>query len=267
MQKNDNKKNKSKLSIKDKIIWVILSLTMIVGIGMFLYGNPYTRDFLLQENAKQALRQDKDKVQAANKDNKAYLEAMKNGNKAKAEQALKNLGKGKSVSYDWSKVEPMNSNQAANARLHAESVSLGAIAIPSVGMYLPVVAGVSSAALSTGGGTMCPGQVMGQGNYPLAGHYLSTKGPLFSPIASTQVGSYVYLTDLETVYAYKIYSKFHASPRAVYLTENTLYHGKPITTLITCADGGADRWVVRAYLTEEKPATTSTMKIFRNLYY
>lgn len=57
--------------------------------------------------------------------------------------------------------------------------AVGAIAIPSVHMYLPILKGLSNDSLSTGGGTMRPDQKMGHGNYPLAGHYMTANGSLF----------------------------------------------------------------------------------------
>ena len=54
----------------------------------------------------------------------------------------------------------------------------GAIAIPKVNLYLPILLGLSDDSLSTGAGTMRKNQVMGQGNYPLAGHYMTAKGVL-----------------------------------------------------------------------------------------
>ena len=47
---------------------------------------------------------------------------------------------------------------------------IGAIAIPSVEINLPIFKGLSNVALLTGAGTMKENQVMGKNNYALASH-------------------------------------------------------------------------------------------------
>lgn len=114
--------------------------------------------------------------------------------------------------------------------------------------------------MSTGAGTMREDQVMGKGNYPLAGHYMTAKGVLFSPIEDTKIGQKVYLTDLKKVYVYRIYMKRVVDPTAVWLVNNTKSN---IVTLITCADGGINRWAVRGKLIQTKKATTKNLSVFK----
>jgi len=44
-----------------------------------------------------------------------------------------------------------------------------------VNLKLPIVKGVDDTALATGGGTLKPDEKMGEGNYALAGHYMTIK--------------------------------------------------------------------------------------------
>lgn len=162
--------------------------------------------------------------------------------------------------FDYGKVKEIDFAQVTRSRVKNTSDAIGAIAIPKVKMYLPIMLGLSNDAMSTGGGTMRPDQVMGKGNYPLAGHYMTTQGILFSPLENTKIGEKVYLTDLKKVYVYKIYMKKVVDPTAVWLVNNTKNN---IVTLITCADGGANRWAVRGNLIKTEAATNKNLQVFK----
>lgn len=162
--------------------------------------------------------------------------------------------------FDFSKVKSMDPAKAIQARMNNNALVIGAMAIPAVKMYLPVCKGLSDQSMSTGGATMRADQVMGQGNYPLAGHYMTAKGILFSPLENVQTGQKVYLTDLNKVYVYQIYYKKKVSPYNVWLVNNTPQN---IVTLITCADGGTNRWAVRGNLVQTLPASEQNLKVFK----
>ena len=53
--------------------------------------------------------------------------------------------------------------------------------------------------------------------------------------------------------------KKKVNPYAVYLVDNT---NKPIVTLITCADGGVNRWAVRGNLIKTQAANKTNLKVF-----
>lgn len=161
--------------------------------------------------------------------------------------------------FNFAKVKEVDFGQVVRAARQNKAEAIGAIAIPDVNLHLPICRGMSDAAMTTGGGTMRANQVMGHGNYPLAGHYMTAKGILFSPLEDTKIGQLVYLTDLKHVFVYKIYMKKIVNPYAVYLVNNTK---KPIVTLITCADGGAKRWAVRGRLLKKMAATKNELRVF-----
>ena len=162
--------------------------------------------------------------------------------------------------YDFNKVKPMNTAQATHGQINQASGAIGAIAIPDVNLHLPIMLGLSNDAMSTGGGTMRKDQVMGKGNYPLAGHYMTNNGILFSPLENTKTGELVYLTNLKHVYIYRIYMKKVVKPTAVWLVDNTKQN---IVTLITCADGGKNRWAIRGKLIKTEKATNNNLQVFQ----
>lgn len=162
--------------------------------------------------------------------------------------------------FDFAKVGEMDFAKVTKTRVKNTADAVGAIAIPGVKLYLPIMLGLSDDALSTGGGTMRSDQVMGQGNYPLAGHYMTSQGILFSPLENTKIGQKVYLTDLSKIYVYKIYYKKVVDPYQVWLVDNTK---QKIVTLITCADGGVNRWAVRGKLIKTMKASNKNLRVFK----
>ncbi len=125
---------------------------------------------------------------------------------------------------------------------------IGGIAIPDVGISLPVFEGITKAGLMVGAGTMKAGQIPGYGNYSLAGHHMKDSSLLFGPLINLAPGSYIYITDLEYVYRYEVTEKkiIHQSE-----TEVLDEQDRPVITLITCNISGVhtnERLMVRGEL-------------------
>ena len=55
-------------------------------------------------------------------------------------------------------------------------------------------------------------------------------------------------------------SRLSPPPTAVWLVDNTKQN---IVTLITCADGGVNRWAIRGKLIAEEPATDKNLQVFK----
>ncbi|MDA3768542.1 class A sortase [Lactobacillus delbrueckii] len=165
------------------------------------------------------------------------------------------------ASFDFKKVKELTNADKLEKENKSTSGAIGIISVPSVKMTLPVMKGLSNYAMTTGGGTMREDMQMGKGNYALAGHYMTNKGELFEPVERIKKGNMVYLTDLKKVYSYKVYWKKVVAPTAVYLTEDTK---KPIVTLITCADGGKNRWAVRGKLVKTEKAENGNLDFFKS---
>lgn len=211
-----------------------IGLVLLLIVGLILIFNEPIKSYLVQHNAQAKMSQvTKDQI----KQNE-----LKDGE------------------FNFSKVKSINAKQVVSAAVQNDSNVLGKLAIPAVGLKLPIVKGLSDASLSTGGGTMKSDQKMGQGNYALAGHYMTNKGALFSPLERTQLGEMVYITDLTTVYKYKITYKKIISPKSVWLINDV--KGAKLLTLITCADGGTNRWCIQANLVSKSAASKATLSVF-----
>lgn len=224
----EKKKKRNVRLIVTRVLAVILLL-----IGLALIFNKQIRNVLITQNQNSAMTQ---------------------VTRKKVEQNQKKKGM-----FDFKKVKSVGFNQVAKSRNQKNVHVIGAIAIPDVNMHLPICLGMSDDAMATGGGTMRPDQKMGKGNYPLAGHYMTSKGILFSPLEDVKKGNMIYLTDMKKVYVYKTYMKKKVNPYAVYLVNNTK---KPIVTLITCADGGANRWAIRGNLIKTEKTNSNNVKVF-----
>lgn len=168
--------------------------------------------------------------------------------------------KKKKGEFNFKKVKPISASQVAKAAVNNDAAVIGKMAVPSVNLKLPIVVGLSDNALSTGGGTMKEDEVMGKKNYALAGHYMTNKGALFSPLENAKIGDLAYITDMKRVYTYKIFYKKIVPPTAVYLLDDV--EGQSLLTLITCADGGTNRWALQGSLISSKPANKQTLAVF-----
>ncbi|WP_125768544.1 class A sortase [Companilactobacillus furfuricola] len=166
----------------------------------------------------------------------------------------------KKAEYDFKKVKPISASQVAKASINNNAITIGKMSVPAVDLYLPILKGLSDDALSTGGGTMKPDQKMGKGNYALAGHYMTNKGVLFSRLENVQLGDLAYITNMKKVYTYKIYFKKVVPPTAVYMIDDS--PGKKLLTLITCADGGTNRWAIQASLVKTQKANSKSLAVF-----
>lgn len=228
---DENKMNKNRKT-KIKKYLTIIGTTLLVIIGLLLVFNGPLQNMQAKNNQNRALS--------------GLTAAQINKNKKK---------KG---DFNYKHVKSLNPYQLYKSR-YQNPATIGVMAIPAIGMRLPIEKGLSDINMSSGGCTMRPNQKMGKGNYPLAGHYMTNYGALFSPLERAQIGNEVYISNLKKIYVYKIYSKKIVPPTAVYLVKNTK---KPIITLITCADGGKNRWSLRGKLTGYAPATKKNLKIF-----
>ncbi|EPB8164320.1 TPA: class A sortase [Clostridium perfringens] len=162
------------------------------------------------------------------------------------------------ASFDFDNVKEIDSKSVFMEQYkNKELPAIGGIAIPSVGINLPIFKGLSNEALIYGAGTMSKGQVMGKGNYSLASHHTKNIELLFTPLEKVKVGEKIYLTDLENIYVYDITSNQKVSPDSVYVLDEI--PGKNIVTLVTCGESeGITRIVVQGDLISITPLNKST---------
>ena len=160
---------------------------------------------------------------------------------AKAEKSSGNFDYDSAKQPSWSEIIKARQNEA---KIHI----VGVMAMPSVNVYLPIGKGVDNTVLALAAGTMRADQVMGQGNYALAGHNMDDGKTLFSPLYSNaKVDQKVYLTNYERVYVYKLTSRQVISPTQTSVVNNT---EDPIITLITCNASGSMRICLQGKLTK-----------------
>ncbi|WP_241152404.1 class A sortase [Vaginisenegalia massiliensis] len=171
----------------------------------------------------------------------------------------------KDVTFDFDDVSNLNAYDVIKNNVNPKDLpTIGAIAIPNVKMNLPIYKGVSDAGMYLGAGTLRPDVKMGNDNYAIASHHTLKKGYLFEPLLRVKNGDLIYLTDLDSVYVYKVFYKEVLDPTRVDVIDPT---SDPIVTLVTCATGenNFQRLVVQGSLVEKvaiKDANKDMIKAF-----
>lgn len=210
----------------------ILLVTMAI-IGIILILNDQIKDYFIKRNSK-----------------KYSVENLE----------INDIKKNKEMpaSFDFDNVKEIDSKSVFIEQYkNKELPTIGGIAIPSVGINLPIFKGLSNEALIYGAGTMSKDQVMGKGNYSLASHHTKNPELLFTPLEKVKIGEKIYLTDLENIYVYDITSNQKVSPDSVYVLDEI--PGKNIVTLVTCGESeGITRIVVQGELVSITPLNKST---------
>lgn len=191
--------------------WLINSLLVLLFIiGLALIFNNQIRSWVVQQNSR------------------SYAVS-----KLKPADVKKNMAR--ETTFDFDSVESLSTEAVMKAQFENKNLPvIGAIAIPSVEINLPIFKGLSNVALLTGAGTMKEDQVMGKNNYALASHRTEDGVSLFSPLERTKKDELIYITDLSTVYTYKITSVEKIEPTRVELIDDV--PGQNMITLITCGD-------------------------------
>lgn len=109
---------------------------------------------------------------------------------------------------------------------------VGFISIPNVDLSLPILRGATSENLDISATTILENQVMGEGNYPIAGHRTIHPDTLFSPLSRVRKEDEIYLTDKDKIFIYKVESIRIVDPETIEVLDIT--ENKVVTTLITC---------------------------------
>lgn len=224
-------KNKTKKSnIKNRIINTVAILLLIIGLFL-IFLNPI-KDWLVKN--------------MSNNNNVSTVTAA---------QIKKNHTR--DGEFDFSQVVDLDAENIIRARLYQDDMAvIGGIAVPDVAINLPIIKGISNYNLAVGAGTMKPDQVMGEGNYALAGHNMIDKGLLFSPLDKLAMGDEIYLTDLEYIYVYKTSFIETVNPDRVDLIDDV--EGQTLVTLVTCNPDGSKRLVVQGTFEKKVPMKKAT---------
>ncbi|MCL2864944.1 MAG: class A sortase [Lachnospiraceae bacterium] len=108
---------------------------------------------------------------------------------------------------------------------------IGFVTIESVGIFLPVFYGATHVNLLAGAGTMRPNQLMGQGNFALAGHHMRDPSLLFGPLLNVREGHWIQLSNGNDVYTYRVFRTELIHQSQVDVIDDT---ADAIVTLFTC---------------------------------
>lgn len=217
-----------------KVKFLRLLSYLVVFVGLFLLVLPQLNQFRIDNRAKK---------------NNAVAEEIS------ATDMQNNINS--KTSFDFDSIEEISTSGTwLSPDLIDQNLIIGRLYIPSIDLNLTVFNGLSNSILLAGLGTMRPGLTMGQGNFPIAGHYSADSDILFGNLISVEIGDKIYLTDNEKIYEYKVYETRIVDVTEVKWVENTVAkeHGKPIISLMNCyyIDGqnSGDRYFVFGELIE-----------------
>ncbi len=119
------------------------------------------------------------------------------------------------------------------------------LTIPSIEIKYPVLTETSEDLLKISLNKFWGGEPNTVGNYCIVGHNYSNNGKLFGKLSKIQNGDTVNLQDSTgRILEYKVYNKIIVEPDDVSATSQ-LTNGKKEITLITCANSGTQRLVVK----------------------
>lgn len=154
------------------------------------------------------------------------------------------------VSYDFEEVQSLSIWDILSTQASVKDIPvIGSIHIPNVELTLPIVKGVGKSALAAGAGTMKPDQVMGEGNYALASHYIEGKDVLFGPLYELETGDSIFLSDHQYMYEYVTTDIKIIEATDVHIIDDV--PNTKLLTLITCAEEGTKRLSVQAELVQK----------------
>ena len=157
------------------------------------------------------------------------------------------------VDYIGKDVTPLSLSimTGVNVEKIVYSFGAGVLEIPSIGMAVPILEGISQSNLSVGAGTMKAGQELKKRNFALAGHYMTKLGLLFGGIRRIQKNDLIVVTYLNEQAIYQVVEAKIISKNDGYVISDS--EGDGILTLVTCdraVEGTPNRFMVRARLVE-----------------
>ncbi|HEM5070099.1 TPA: class A sortase [Streptococcus suis] len=226
MSKRENKKK------RNGSFWRNLLTVVLILISLALIFNTSIRNFIIGWNT-----------------NKYQISNVTTEDIEKNKQA--------ETTFDFDQVQSISTEAILAAQWDAQRLPvIGGIAVPELGINLPIFKGVFNTSLMYGAGTMKENQEMGKGNYALASHHIfgvtGAADVLFSPLDRAKNGMKIYITDKTNVYTYVIDSVEIVSPESVYVIDDV--EGRTEVTLVTCTDYNAtQRIIVKGVLESTTP--------------
>lgn len=231
------KRNKNR-----KIILTILATIILVGSVVF--GLAY--------NQSQQIKSTFSQKELLNKSSSQIQESLKKNKKSPKKNK-------KYVVSNFDAVNDQDYTGLMNYRKQAlksglRSDSKGVVRIKDLGISLNIYKNINPWTLAVGAGELNSGQVMGQGNYILAGHNMRTKKILFTNLLNAKKGQIVELINANHAFKYKIVRSKTISPikgkKKTFRSDLFNPTAKPTVTLFCCINHGHDRYVVQAEMLE-----------------
>lgn len=149
---------------------------------------------------------------------------------------------------------------------------VGKVAVSNTYVSVPIYKGVYRADgtdnMLYGGATNKQNQAMGSGNYVISSHIVQDKTKLFSDLARSNTGDYIYLADSENLYTYEINKAFQVLPTDTWIMNETI---EPTVTLYTCIYVGGflptgeqktERTVRQGVLVDKRPLQEADKDLF-----
>lgn len=158
---------------------------------------------------------------------------------------------------DLKDVHLLNTIQAFQSDLSKDTV--GWLNIPSLSISLPIFKGMTHDQRLMGVCTMRDNQIIGQGNYPIAGNDMGNDSMLLGNLHNIQLEDVIKITDKKMVYEYKVNDITVVDENRIGIVEDPLDTGTDlaIVTLITANTTSANhtRFMVQGTLRNTYPFT------------
>lgn len=141
------------------------------------------------------------------------------------------------VDFNFNEIESISvTRNLAKGKINYDQI-IGQIVIPSLNINLSIFNGTTNDNLLAGVTTLKANQVMGQGNFALAGHYTTSKGVLLNRLLEIKEGAIIKITDKNTIYEYKVYKTDLVPATSLNLIEDNVtsdHQKKAIISIMCC---------------------------------
>lgn len=175
----------------------------------------------------------------------------------------------KHAHYNAKAITDVDDGDIAKAMGQGHTPVIGKIAVPALGIKLPVFAPASGQAayndMLYGACEVKANQTMGgKYNYGLASHHMLGANLCFTPLMHAKVGQIIYLTNGKRIYKYRINKVFVVNASQTNVLENQ--GRKRIVTLVTCTsyEHVNTRKIVQGKYVGSKPFKSKWMHYFKS---
>lgn len=175
----------------------------------------------------------------------------------------------KHAHYNAKAITDVDDGDIAKAMGQGHTPVIGKIAVPALGIKLPVFAPASGQAayndMLYGACEVKGNQTMGgKYNYGLASHHMLGANLCFTPLMHAKVGQIIYLTNGKRIYKYRINKVFVVNASQTNVLENQ--GRKRIVTLVTCTsyEHVNTRKIVQGKYMGSKPFKSKWMHYFKS---